>query len=247
MFATGSKYALDVSVTRDSFAITIDGKAAGPGPAHYGSLESAFRGAAAWIWIYAEASLRTGRRSQNRGHGYEWDTLIFQAGNKYGFLTPQINGDRHAAGPNAIYMTHRKTHALQGTTIAGYLHSHPADPRAAFDTVGEFLSPIDLGGISVVGDLGVALANPQWWIGVLTPQAKVYRARLRVALLRQLVSGFVTGSNMPVTPELRKLVRQNRDRLFDFKEDQPVQGGNWKPFAHDFREKCIAEAINDLK
>jgi hypothetical protein len=246
MIANGSKYALDVSITKDSIAITIDGQAVGPGPAHYGTLREAFRGAAAWTWIYAEASLRTGRRSANRGHGYEWDTLLFQAGSKYGFLTPQINGDRHAEGPNAIYMAHRKTHALKGASVVGYLHSHPADPKAAFDTVGEQLSSIDLDGASVVGDLGVALANPRWWIGVLTPQAKVYRARVRSAMLQQLGSNFVSGSNMPVTPELRKFVRQHRDRLFDFKEDQPAKGQNWKPFAADFREKCIAEAINDL-
>ena len=246
MLSNGSKYALDVSITRDSFAVTIDGRANGPGPAHYGSLKSAFRSAAAWLWIYAEASLRTHGRGQNRGHGYEWDTLVFRAGNKYGFLTPQINGDRHAAGPNAFYMRHRKSHVLQGTTIAGYLHSHPSDPRAAFDTVGELLSSIDLDGVDVAGDLGVALANPQWWIGVLTPQAKVYRARLRATALQQMGSDFVSGSNMPVTPELRKLVRQNRVRLFDFKEDQPAQGAKWKPYAPDVREKCIAEAINDL-
>ncbi len=242
MSANGSKYALDVSITRDSFALTVDQKPVGPGPAHYGALDVAFRAAGAWLWIYAEAS----QRKRGPGHGHEWDTLLFRAGGKYGFLTPRPNGERHAAGPNAIVADHRKSDVLQGAMVVGYIHTHPAGPHAAFDTAGEILSPIDLEQGDVAGDLGVALSNPQWWIGVLTPQAKITRARLRTAVLQQFSPEQPFGSNVPVTEELKKIVRRNRDRLFEMQIDQQAQGGKWKPFAPDFREKCIAEATNDL-
>ena len=242
MNSSGSKYALDVSITRDSFAITIDGKAVGPGPAHYGTLEAAFCGAGAWIWIFAEAS----GRSRGPGHGYEWDTLIFHAGGKYGFLTPRVNEERHAAGPNALFTEHRKTHALKGATVVGYLHSHPAGAHSVFETAGEVLSPIDLENGDVAGDLGVALTNPRWWVGVLTPKAKIIRARLRPAVLAQLSPNQPIGPGMPVTSELKKFVRNNKDRLFDMSTDQVVQGANWAPYARDFREKCIAEARHEL-
>jgi hypothetical protein len=242
MTVSGSKYALEQSITRDSFAMTVDGKAVGPGPAHYESLEAAFRGAGAWIWIFAEASLR----SRGPGHSREWDTLVFLSGGKFGFLTPRVNEERHAAGPNDFYLQHRKTHALNGATVVGYLHSHPAGPHVVFETAGEVLSPIDLEAGDVAGDLGVALTNPQWWVGVLTPKAKITRARLRPAALAQLRQQQSVGPGMPVTAELKKFVRNNRDRLFDMRTDQPMQGANWKPFERGFREKCIAEASHDL-
>jgi hypothetical protein len=242
MTTSVSKYALEWSVTRDSFALTVDGKAVGPGPAHYKTIEDAFRYAGAWIWIFAEASQRSG----GRGHGHEWDTLVFLADGKYGFLTPQPNEERHAAGPNALLNQHRKAHALKDATIVGYLHSHPAGARVAFDTAGEVLSPIDLENECISGDLGVAVGNPQWWIGALTPKAKIIRAKLRPAMLLTLTPHLTFGSCTPLTSTLKKLLRSNRDNLFDWRTDQEIQGAKWKPFEQAFREKCIAQASHEL-
>jgi hypothetical protein len=126
------------------------------------------------------------------------------------------------------------------------LHSHPVGPRAIFDTAGEVLSPIDLEDECVAGDLGAALTNPQWWVGALTPKAKIIRAKLRPAALLKLSPHLVRGTCASITDELKKLVRIHRNILFEWHIDQRIQGANWKPFEHGFREKCIAEASHEL-
>jgi hypothetical protein len=253
MASAEEKYALKSSVHLDAFNMNVDGKVVGPGPAHYALIEIAFRAAGAWIWYFAEASLKAG----GKGHDHEWDTFIFKDRGtaKFGFTTPEVQGKSHAGGlvvRSIAAMSHLQNEKVE---TVGYLHSHPGGPQVAGEYAAEIFSPVlfdDRGG--VYGDLGVVYlySGRNWWIGVLTPKGQIKRAQLTDQVLEEIKTrrAAIESTEYP-SKEIRKILKRPEDRIFVIVEDQVRQSAewdpDWKPGTSDWRKKCVETALEEMK
>jgi hypothetical protein len=231
-----------------------DGKEQGPGPAHYDSVDKAFKDAAKWLWVFAEASVRIGRRSQ--GHSIEWDAFVFQdlSTKQYGFTTPEPHGHDYA---EAVATRARQIRRTRGYKLRAYIHSHRSGLLAMGDTSQTFSRIGVLENGAIDGDLAAAymfaalFPTEEVWVGLVTPTGALKRVRLlkqvRTEIERVREKEAPRPTMMPTRAVLSILLRQ-RHRVF-FEEPVPFkreEDWHWPPETEDWRKQAIDAAAREL-
>lgn len=233
----------------DQFNIDFgDGIPQGPGPGHYPTLREAFIGGADWLWIFAEASRRIGRKG---AEGREWDAFIFfdRSTGAYGFTTAEPHGHSSTESPTKRITQLRRRLGGNSYNAMGYIHSHPSG-AFAFGYSSEVFSLIgvdpETGAID--GDLAQAyIFSPQEiWMGLLTPTGAVKRVRL-LGHVKAEINRVRRDEPLGVPSRAVLRILQRQSHLVFFEEMlRPAQGRTWAPGSEDWRKKAIDAAAREL-